>query len=177
MTTEKIMSLYPRYEQWLSNPDNAKLTYNDTHLLTPTTALGIFLMVFVFIGCALTWFFPSQISKIILPARTSYGTIDRYKEKKRELLKYIFFILSLFGWVTIYYNAFYKSLGFFPKDWGERDEYGDWASYRSGLAGTVSFWLSIFTLVQLEKMNVAYMTLNKDKDKQSKSLNNSQDAP
>lgn len=131
-------------------------------------ALGVLLMVALTfcVGCALSWLLPSQISKIILPAKTSYGTIDHRKEKEREPITYIFFILSLFGWILIYYNAFYQLLFFLPDDWGRQNEYSDWASYRSGISGTASFWLSIFTLVQLEKLNKAYIAYNtRPKDK------------
>lgn len=129
-------------------------------------ALGILLMATAiligvfFVVCALLWLLPSQVSKIILQARTSYGTIDRRKEKEREPFKMAFCFVSFIGWFLIYNNAFYGLLTFLPDEWGGKDEYGDWISYRSGIAGTASFWLSIFTLVQLEKLNAAYMAYN-----------------
>ena len=129
-------------------------------------AQGLLLMVFViligtfFVVCALSWLLPSQVSKIIQSTRTSYGTIDRRKEKKREPLKMAFCIVSFIGWFLIYNNALYGLLTFLPDEWGGKDEYGDWISYRSGIAGTASFWLSIFTLVRLEKLNAVYMAYN-----------------
>lgn len=112
------------------------------------------LVILVAVGCALSWLTPSQISKIILPARTSYGTIDRHKEKKREPLQHAFFVLSFLGWSVIYYTTFYELLAFLPDHWG---------SFRSGIAGTASTVLSVFTLVQLEKLNAAYVVYQKAK--------------
>lgn len=111
------------------------------------------------VSCALAWLLPSQISKIIRPTKTSYGTIDRRKEKEREPLKMAFYFVSFIGWFVIYDNAFYGLLTFLPDEWGGEDEYGDWTSYRSGISGIASFWLSIFTLVQLEKLNKAYIEI------------------
>lgn len=118
--------------------------------------MGIIIAAFMLfcIACALSWLLPSIVSKVISPPKTSYGTVDRHKQKKHEPFKLAFCFVSFVGWCVIYRSAFYDVLFFLPDDWGGKDGYGEWTSYRSSIAGTIGFWLSIWTLVQLEKIIV-----------------------
>lgn len=130
-------------------------------------ALGILLMVLaVLVGllcitCALAWLLPSQISKIILPARTGYGTIDRHREKKHETLKMVFCFVSFIGWYLIYNSAFNRVLSLIPDEWFYQNGYDSWLSFEAGISGFLSFWISLWTLVQLEKLNASYLLHNR----------------
>lgn len=122
--------------------------------------LGIFAAIISFISlpCAIMWLLPSQIAKIIRPAKTSYGTIDRHKESKLAPIKIAFTIMSMIGWSVIYSAGLYGLLWFLLEDWGTQNEYGEWNSYRAGISGSIGLFLSLFTLAQLEKLNLAYLS-------------------
>lgn len=113
--------------------------------------MGVIVAAFMLfcIACALSWLLPSILSKVISPPKTSYGTVDRHKQKKHEPFKVAFYFVSFVGWCVIYSSAFYDVLFFLPDDWGRKNGYGEWTSYRFGIAGTIGTIASVSTMIRL----------------------------